>query len=149
MNQKVKIVNINKDSGCVTIDNGQRQDTLYLSEKPRQFMGKLQLGEAEMSTTTEVDENGMPFISFIKNTGIMQPKPFYAPKVGFNKALGIQRDNSEDRSVSMLCSYCKDVALEVFKSAQLKGGIIEIDEAFKVAEVCVMKCYKSIKEQLK
>jgi hypothetical protein len=147
MNQKVKIVNINKDSGCVTIDNGQRQDTLYLSEKPRQFMGKLQLGEAEMSTTTEVDENGMPFVSFIKNTGIAPRAPF-TPRAAFNKALGIQRDNSEDRSVSMITSYIKDTALEIYKLGNAKG-MIEMDVAFNVAKICVMKAYKEVKEELK
>ena len=69
MTSKQEIVKINVPEGSVDLKlPSGKSVTHYLNDISRRYMKGLRIGEANVSYSDEVDDVGIPLISFIKNT---------------------------------------------------------------------------------
>lgn len=148
-NQKATIVSVNKNEGIVglMLPNGKTSFHL-LDAKSRKFVSRLNPGEAEVSYATEVDEAGIPFISFIKNT-TNAPR---ATNAGFrpaNRAFETQKEGQDAKALTMLVSYVKDFACAMVEHAIKQNIAGDTDKIWSDAKIQVMKTYNAIELELK
>jgi len=146
MNSKVEIKAISTKNSSILVSQNGKENWFKVTDKVRQFMDKMTIGEAEMSVTTEVDEMGMPYISFIKNTGFTEKKQFGGFKKPSQPMATYQKEARDEKALTMLVSYAKDTRTTVME--MFKGKPIMPQEIEAMAREMVMRDFIYFKEKL-
>ena len=133
--QKITVKAVSSKTNAVLVVNPEGIETWFkVTDVVKPFLDRVKPGQAEMDVTTEVDEEGIPFIRFIRNVG--QVSASRSSGTGFSAGYRAGGDQykpawkKNDSSTSQLTSYAKDIFVEAYK---LKGPDFDPQ---KVAQTC-------------